>query len=155
MKERVFNFWNAVPQGAALALPTSGYVAKNGRAVFARGILAQAKHQYKDIDRVLGRKLIGQGRVPGHRGKDLGVGNHVTALWLRPPVFSFPIKWNFWEDADLSLIERSARELVEMVDSVRLARVYLPPVGDGHPWPEVRSILERYMDNRFVVVHEP
>jgi hypothetical protein len=42
-----------------------------------------------------------------------------------------------------------------MVDSVRLARVYLPPVGDGHPWPEVRSILERYMDNRFVVVHEP
>jgi hypothetical protein len=70
-------------------------------------------------------------------------------------VFSFPIKWNFWEDADLSLIERSARELVEMVDSVRLARVYLPPVGDGHPWPEVRSILERYMDNRFVVVHEP
>ena len=87
-------------------------------------------------------------------------GNHV-AWFLHPMIITFPVKHNWWAKAELILIERSCKELLEscknlpagsIVDKVYMVR---PGCGNGQLlWDDVKPILESYLDNRFVVVEK-
>lgn len=75
--------------------------------------------------------------------------------------FSFPVKHNWYEHADLKLIERSAKELVDTIDDIfldpddRPPTIYLPRPGCGNgrlKWEDVKPVIEPYLDDRFVVV---
>ena len=143
-------FWAPKPYNSAFALLTDGYVKKNGEAVLGRGVGLEARRRFPGIAKRLGSKLINQGRVAGNAGVDLGIGNHVTVIYgPKPWVISFPVKWVFFEDADLQLIERSAYEISKLADNARLKNIYVSPIGDGHEWAEVRERLRPILDDRF------
>jgi hypothetical protein len=59
-------------------------------------------------------------------------------------LITFPVKHNWWEAADLGLIERSARELLKIIE-VKDQGGHLPPrpgCGNGRlKWENVKKIL--------------
>jgi len=55
------------------------------------------------------------------------------------------------------LIERSASELFNKVVLMKIDRIYVPRPGCGFGvlnWEEVKPVLEKIWDDRFIVVHK-
>jgi len=149
VKEVVGNLWDYHKQGHWIVITTNGTIKANGEAVMGRGIALQAKRRFSWISSELGRALK-------------GVGNTVY-LAGTCRIICFPVKHNWWEAGDLSLIEESCKQLVyqrgtvlpRLMDSGWWKPIYMvrPGCGNGQlDWEDVKSILERYLDDRFVIV---
>jgi hypothetical protein len=70
-------------------------------------------------------------------------------------LFSFPTKYHWKEDSDVTLICKSAEQLVEMCNKFNITKCYLPPVGCGAgnlKWNNVEPWLSVILDDRFIVV---
>lgn len=151
MREAQGDLWEFLAD--ARVVTTNGYVKLNGRAVMGRGVALQAVRRYPGIDGVLGAHL------------NTG-GNHVWILNADEPrepdfeyknvVLSFPVKHNWWEPADLALIERSARELVALANGYpEWQTIALPYPGCGNgglDWADVKPTIEGILDDRFVAL---
>jgi len=146
MLEAFGDFW--IEPGDVHVITTNGTVKANGRCVMGRGVAKQAKVRFPGIDKELGRQLIKDGnRV------------HPLGLWALANgrvynIYSFPVKHNWWEKADLDLIARSCEELTAIVptDFDRIVMVR-PGCGNGQlDWEEVKPILASYLNNRFMIV---
>ncbi len=133
--------------GHVIVITTNGFVKANGECVMGRGCAAQAKTKWPDLPRLL--------------GDGIGVrGNHVLYLGIDRDgyrgIVSFPVKHNWWEHADLDLIERSAKELVELRRSCGWQTdVYVPRPGCGNGkllWETVKHVIEPIFDDQFIVV---
>jgi len=142
MKEIEGDLWDYHGR-AIIAVTTNGQVTKRGEAVFGQGCARQAKERFPGLARRLG-DLIRTG------------GNHVCSLG--DGLVSFPVEHSPYEVPDIRLIERSARELAELADSREWKRVILPRPGcggGGMDWRQVKPVLERYLDDRFLVITKP
>ena len=72
-------------------------------------------------------------------------------------MITFPVKHNWWEAADLGLIERSASELLKIIEVKKIKEaVYLPRPGCGNGrlnWEDVKKILSPILkSDRFHIV---
>ena len=140
MAEVTGDIWQRHAEGAVVAITTNGMLTKAGIAIMPRGCAAQARLRFPRLPRTLGDLI----RLHG---------NHVFDLGLR--LVSFPVEEDPYRVADLRLIERSCRELVELTDYKGWQRVFVPRPGcggGGLEWAEVRSVLARYFDGRFQVI---
>jgi len=138
MREISGNIWDHLDT-ATIAITTNGLITKTGRAVFGRGCAGQAKERFPDLPERLGRLLQG--------------GNHVYSLGDR--LVSFPVEHSPYENPDLRLIERSAAELTSLADAEGWEQVILPRPGCGGgrlAWKDVKPLLERHLDDRFLVI---
>jgi len=136
MLEIEANIWKFHPE-FTVVIPTNGTVKKNGACVMGRGLALQAKTRYPYLQFYLGQRI-------------LGYGNHVHEF-ENFNLVSFPVKHNYYEIADLTLIEQSTNELIKNYTR----KMYLPEVGcgnGGRSWEEVKPILSKLPDN-FTVVH--
>ena len=140
-REAYGNIWDM--DGDAICITTNGYIKNNGEAVMGRGVALEAKQRFPDLAWQLGLKID-------------EFGNHVQLIHLNPFLYSFPVKHNWWERAELDLIERSAHELMSHIQSARFEHVLLPRPGcgnGGRDWEtEVKPILEPILDDRVAVV---
>lgn len=148
MKEIIGNVWELVGPDDILVITTNGFVRKDGSAVMGRGIAYQATQHDTDVAKRLGYMIT-------------KYGNHVHYIRDEPIWFSFPVKHHWKEQADIELIERSAKELVERLDYSFMkipdngGKVYLPRPGCGNgrlKWEDVKPVIEPYLDDRFVVI---
>ena len=123
-------------------ITTNGDINRFGLAVMGRGVALQARSRYKNIDVLLGDILIQHG-------------NHV--FWLYNDLISFPVKHHWREKADIALIERSIKELMEIAnkhEEWKVIAIPRPGCGNGNlKWSDVKLILERYLDDRFIVIN--
>lgn len=137
-------------------ITTNGTVKKNGEAVMGRGCALEAKQRYPEVPALLGLLL-----------KNAILGNHVHFIMTLPgderhieTLYSFPVKHNWFEKAAISLIERSARELIFQMDDLRDRGhgrdvIVLPRPGCGNgglKWDDVRLVLAPILDDRFHVI---
>lgn len=127
-----------------LCITTNGFVKKNGECVMGRGIALECKKRWVSLPLILG------GLIDSY-------GNHVYNLWTNPDsiIFSFPVKHNWWENADIELIKRSCNELMLEIDRNKLSRVLLPRPGCGNgrlQWEYVQPEIEPLLDNRIFIV---
>ena len=128
MREETGNLW-AVPADVRV-ITTNGTVKKDGCAVMGLGCAREAVERWPDTPKLLGRAL-----------QQFGLRVHV--LWsprvnkqgecTHHGLVSFPVKYNWWEKADLDLIRISAEQLVEIINWPDEERVALtrPGCGDG------------------------
>lgn len=129
-----------------LCITTNGFVKKDGRAVMGAGCAKEAVDRYKlwDLPKILGDKI----KANGNRFQQLHVDKRHT-LW------AFPVKHNWWEIADLNLIERSCRELAEHCAKTG-HRFILPRPGCGNgklDWEtQVKPICSKYLGDTVMVV---
>ena len=142
MREAFGNLWD-LAKGKVLVLTTNGTIRKDGACVMGRGIAKEAKMKFPRLPYKLGSLI----KASGNNVYDLG-----TFSGYR--IISFPVKHNWWEQANIELIKRSARQLVKMADAFGWQEVYLPRPGCGNGrlrWEDVRSVLASVLDDRFIV----
>jgi hypothetical protein len=119
----------------------------DGAAVMGRGCARQAKDVVPGVDHKLGGLLAEHGnRVM--RLASLPDGSHLG---------SFPVKHGWREEADLTLIERSAYQLVELMNRFGYQTVFLPRPGAGigkrSYQAEIKPLIEEILvGGRFVIV---
>jgi hypothetical protein len=137
------NIWTFHKKGNWIVIPTNGAVKKNREAVMGAGLALQAKQRFP--------------RMPSELGMSLKeCGNKIVTFHIYH-LLTFPVKYNWWERADLFLIEKSVKELRKILDEEDcgiITPVYLPRVGCGNgklDWKDVKPILEKYLDKRFII----
>lgn len=139
MRETTGNIWDYLGS-AIIAITTNGTVARSGDAVFGRGCARQALVYFPDLKHRLGVLLR-------------ETGNHVH--YLGDGIVSFPVEESPWENPDPRLIARSAIELRELADRNGWVTIVVPRPGCGGgelAWPDVRPLLEKVFDDRFLVI---
>lgn len=139
MKEIIGNLFDY----PVIVIPTNGIVKTDGRLVMGKGIALEAKNKYKNLDLYLGYQ----------------VNRHYNRCFVYYTIdniiVSFPTKYHYKEKSCITLVERSTKELVEIANWFKLETIYLPKVGCGLgnlDWNKVKPLLERYLDDRFIVV---
>jgi hypothetical protein len=130
----------------ARVITTNGFVKVNGEAVMGRGCALEAKEMWPFLPSLIGQHIKYSGNTVGY--------------WKIGEVklFTFPVKHNWWEVAQIDLIEKSCIELVELIeiiDDFEDNVIVMPRPGCGNGkmnyWV-VKPILEKYLDNRFHVI---
>jgi hypothetical protein len=112
------------------AITTNGFVKRDRTCVMGRGCARQAAVKFPELPRKLASSISAEG-------------NHVF-YFPEHRLITFPVKHYWWEPADSGLIERSARELLKIIEVKKIKEaVYLPPgCGNGRlKWEDVKKIL--------------
>ncbi|PLX86678.1 MAG: ADP-ribose-binding protein [Desulfuromonas sp.] len=125
---------------AILAITTCGRVSKRGEAVMLRGCARQARDRFPGLAQRFGALI-------------LSGGNHVYDMG--DGMVSFPVEDDPFGIAEPRLIEQSCRELVSLANQKGWKRIVVPRPGcggGGLEWAQVRPILERHFDERFLVI---
>ena len=139
MREVVGNLWDYYEK-ATIVITTNGSLKKSGECVMGKGCAFEAKKKFPWVAKVLGTLIIEGGN---------------KVFYLGDGLVSFPVKHNWWEKADLELIERSSIELVNLTNHYKWKTVVVPRPGCGNgglEWNEVKPILKRYLDDKFLVI---
>ena len=142
-----FDLFSPTIPDSAVFVTTNGVVKTDGRAVMGAGCAKVARDRFH-ADVELGKRLSLSG-------------NHVYCLMkVENPVpfylVSFPTKRHYRSPSDLSLIEQSALEAVQLANDFDWRIAWLPAPGcglGGLDWEkDVYPVLSGILDNRFVVV---
>lgn len=139
MREVRGNLWGYLER-APIAITTNGTVNRRGECPMLRGCARQARELFPGLPRHLGALL----RERGNHVFDLGFG-----------LVSFPVEHHWLEQPDVRLIDRSARELAALADERGWPQVVVPRPGcgaGGLEWSEVRPVLQRHFDDRFLII---
>lgn len=151
MKEITGDIWDYHKQGHWIVITTNGYVKEDGSAMMDRGVALQAKQRFPALPIELGEMLNAY---------------RLQVTWFpKYKIITFPVKHSWWESANLQLIRRSCIELQGSLECSEVlcqeasgnggTKVYMvrPGCGNGQlDWVDVKPILEKYLDDRFVVV---
>lgn len=129
-KEITGNAWDYYEAGAHICITTNGTINNGGQIVCGAGIAEQARVRWGLFPRALAQL---------HEA----YGQHVFLMQNR--MISFPVKFNWWEMANSSLIHQSYEELLSLISLYKINRVILPRPGCGNgklKWEDVRNVLE-------------
>ncbi len=149
MKEITGDIWDFHEKGCWIVITTNGNVKANGEAVMGKGIALQAKTRFPALPLDLGRRIKGCAMSYGEWSE----GNNLK-VFHQYRIITFPTKHNWWEKADLVLIEESCRQLQAACHGNQDTKYLVRPgcgIG-GLDWKDVKPILEKYLDDRFIVV---
>lgn len=136
MNEKVCNLW--LESAEYRCIPTIGAITAAGEAIMDTGLAKEAVQRFQGVEVDLGRFIASRG-------------NRVHLL--RPGIVSFPIQQYEWSGPNLQIIERSARQLAELVGE---AKTLLPRPGCGPgelSWEQVSPALSSLPDNVIVIQH--
>lgn len=144
MQEKKGDMWQI--EADAYCITTNGIVKNDGCAVMGAGVALSAAKRYPDCPKELGY-FIGK---YGHR-----VGGFYYSIKDLVLLISFPTK-DHWKDcSDIRLIEKSAKELMALVQEKGYEKVVLPRPGcanGGLNWEDVKKVIEPILDDRIVIV---
>jgi len=142
MQERTADIWSYLGQ-AVIVITTNGSLTRDGRAIPGRGVARQAAERFPGLFQELGM-LLQSG------------GFHVHEIRLG--LVSFPVEETPFSLPDPHIIRRSADELRQLADQRGWNTVVVPRPGcggGGMRWEDVRPVLEKYFDDRFIIVTSP
>lgn len=145
-------FWLPEGNSEAAAFTTNGNIRNDGKAVVGAGIAKKANSLFH-IDTKLAQYL----KEYGNRAFNLGrFQNNQTGANFT--LFTFPTKHNWKDDSDVTLICKSAEQLMQMCDKFGITRCYIPLVGcgcGGLNWETtVKPWVSQILDDRFTVVYK-
>jgi hypothetical protein len=128
MIEVVGDLW-AYPADVRI-ITTGGTVNSKGECIMSRGCAQEAKEQFPTLPRELGKRIKAEG-------------NHPYLFELDGRVLiTFPVKHQWFERADLTLIRTSALQLVRMIDPRKTYVVSRPGCDNGgREWTEIKPLL--------------
>jgi len=122
-------------RNAFVIIPTNATIKTSGQIVMGRGLAKQASTRYPKLAKELGD------RIKVH-------GNTIN-MFIHRNIITFPVKHNWWEDADLALIRTSADCLMDLALLGNKRTFLVPRVGCGNgrlKWKDVKPVLEKAFD---------
>lgn len=156
MIERVANLWDEPAD--AKCITTNGFLKKDGSLVMGRGVAQQACRRYPFFPVTAGNYVKTYGNTLGVFTKQHLLKEYKP--WEPHEYFiTFPVKHNWYEPADLALIEKSAHELMDMLNEpgfkwMTTVLLPLPGCGNGQlSWTDVRPVLAPILDDRVHVIN--
>ena len=129
-------------KGFDILITTNGFIKKDGTGVMGAGVARQAADLFPELPRLLGQSLKDRKNVVSR---------------LLPHLLSFPVKHNWYEDADKKLIKQSVKQLYELAKRYPNKKFVLPRPGCGSGnlrWTSVRKLLVDLPDNVWVINNE-
>lgn len=139
MKEATGNLWT-YPADYRI-ITTNGTIKRNGECVMGRGCAKEAMKKWPLLPKLLGNQL----KLHGNR----------VHYFAEYKLFTFPVKHNWYEDADENLISGSVAYLECLARGDMKASTFVMPrpgCGNGHlQWDNVRPFLESLPDNVTVI----
>ena len=125
---------------------TNGFIKNNGECVMGAGIAKTVKRLFPILPKKLGTLL-----------KKYGNKVFILHKYEDGSILTFPVKHNWWEDADIELIKTSCKELMRILDkNTHIKKVLLPRPGCGNgklKWVNVKPIIEPLLDDRVYVAN--
>ena len=112
MKEVIGDIWDYHKQGYSVCITTNGTVNKRGFAIMGAGVARICKLRYPEIPKLLGTRI----NNGGNKGYNLGYNLH-----------SFPVKHEWYENADIDLIIASAKDLQMIIDTGMCKHPFILP----------------------------
>ena len=139
MEEVAGDIWEySAKNKCIVVIPVNGFVKNNGMAVMGRGLAREASKKFPKLPVALGYHIK-------HYGNDVHYFEDFN-------IISFPVKYNWWENADIELIRRSSRQLKFLNSDNLFAEhnklICMPHVGCGNGkllWKDVKPIIETYL----------
>lgn len=140
MKEIQGNIWDYHKNGHVIVITTNGTIKNNGCAVMGAGTARQALDRYRELDRFLGHSIKTQG-------------NHVF-YFPDKRLITLPVKHQWFETANLELIDRSLDELLLIAPKTNKEIVLTRPgCGNGGlKWEDVMPLLLGRICNDYIIV---
>ena len=152
-REKQADLWSGILVGNAVVVTTNGILRQDGSAVMGKGTALQATKRFPGIDQRFGKEIATQGNHCIALPMGMQVGS--AAEWY---LVSFPTKDHWRQPSKISLLERSANEIVKLADIHQWNEIYMPRPGTangGLEWIEVvMSGALDVLDERFVVVYK-
>ena len=136
MQEKACNLW--IEPADYRCIPTTGALTGDGAAIMDSGLALEAKQRFHDLDVDLGRLIASRG-------------NHVHVI--RPGLVSFPIKQYQWSGMSLEIVQRSARQLCDVVGDAKTLLPRPATAEDDVSWEEVAKVLSFLPDNVIIIQH--
>ena len=152
MREARGNLWTLGATADAVVITTNGFVKANGACVMGRGCAKEARNRWPGLDVRLGTLLRQHGNHCFRLGVP-GLSADLVTMPVKPRSDGLRPGWQC--EAELPLIEKSCRQLVEMADKFGWHSVILPRPGCGNGglnWDDVRPRLAAILDDRFTAV---
>jgi len=124
-----------------IAISTNGFVKRDGRAVMGRGCAKQATQLFRGIELLLGAYIKTNGNIPGYLLIDgessLPTGDRLMIL---------PVKHNWWERADATLVKRSIAFLAYEAGRDKQWTFHVPRLGCGNGKLDWGRLVKPWMD---------
>lgn len=144
------DIWDFYRKGEWIAVTTNGFVKSNGECVMGRGTALQAARKFPNLPYALGQDLKREGNRP--------------FIYPKLRIVTFPVKHNWFDaNADLTLIEKSAKALVKMLryhnaghTDNQVKHLYLPMPGcgcGGLKWADVWPVLSPILGDMYTVLN--
>lgn len=146
LKHDIIDIWK---NGYWCGITTNGTIKKNNECVMGAGVAKLFKKQIPELPKKLGEHIY--------------ISGNTIAIFPEYKLFSFPVKHDWQENADIKLIKKSAHDLDWIVSIGELADVELmflpfPGIGNGRLKKEdVLPILNEELgsyEKRIVLVEE-
>jgi hypothetical protein len=156
----------------AICISTNGYTRADGQNVMGRGLAAQAAKLFPKLPKLLGSAIQKAGNnvhcfdlcradfpfnllaFPVKPAKDAFNGQNIVAHMAGRYLVGENIPG--WAcKAQLSIIKRSCKQLLTLVEGKKWETIVIPRVGCGAgelTWPTVRPILDKLLDDRFYCI---
>ena len=150
MKEIEGNLWDFFDkENFICCITTNGTIKKNGEAVMGRGCAKEAVDRFPDFPKRLGETLAESDETIG--------GNFLWRHFWKDgrSLITFPVKHNWYENADLNLILRSAEQLAGYANSCKELTFILPRPGCGNgglTWEQVKPVIEDILPSNVWVI---
>lgn len=145
MQEVNGQLWDYHKAGEWICITTNGFINKAGEVVMGRGCAAEAKVRFP--------------RLPKQIAKWQRLVNPDNPIFLVCPeerLVTFPVKYKWFELANLDLIGSSAKKLAEfMAQDGAPPRIFLPRPGCGNgklAWEDVKAVIEPILPDSVVVI---
>jgi len=146
MQEIIGNMWFI--KANAYCVTTNNVIKDNGRAVMGAGVALSAARKFPQCDKYLADFIEKNGHIVGVFYTVVNDKNNFDLI-------SFPTKYHWKNKSDIKLIEKSAKELMNLINLNRYNSVILPKPGcsnGGLDWSYVKGIVEPILDDRVVIV---
>jgi len=136
----------------AIVVPVNQMLRNNGNAIMGAGLAKQALGIWPELEERYGKWLReNKGNLENSLYMaDIRTEEHELCL-----IF-FPTKRDWRGKSDIDLIHNYLSFLMQMAEHYGWGTVSLPRLGcglGGLDWTIVKALLERHLDNRFVVVN--
>lgn len=169
MKELIGeDLFDQIATSDAICITTNCTLMANGKNPMGGGCAGAAARKWPELQEIYGRLLSLAPNVPVIMGwaSKTNSDNFVSALddttgistRTHTAVVAYPTMVDISEDANLKLVRRSAKLLIEMADLFYWNSVVIPRPGagiGGLDWDtEVKPELRELLDKRFVLIHK-
>jgi len=140
----------------AVCVTSNGVLKKNGELVMGAGIAKAFKEKWPELPKIFGFKVKHYGNCVNATYPNSTYNEPLKGPPAPDCIIAFPTKHHWRNPSDIKLIKKSANELMQLIEDIKLNNVALTKPGcgmGGLEWADVKKVIEPIFDNRITIFY--